>query len=654
MKYLTEKQQAIVHDLGYENDLDFLNHFPFRYEYRVTIPFNEWKEGDEVVFEGTLLSAFKSYRFGKNQTRTTFEVLVDEEIISVVIFNRPYLKQEHYAQRIIVHGTYNGKFKFLAKSVTNQPLEQQLGIKPVYATKQGIKQFEITRLIQKILNHVELKDIIPQDFVAKYRLLHRQTALKYLHMPDNDVQIQAAYRTLKYEEFLMYQLYGQMNQMNRLEKSPLSIDQDALNAKIKSLPYLLTADQLIALEDIVKDLKAPRQMNRLLQGDVGSGKTVVAVLAALCVIKQGYQVCFMVPTDVLMEQHVLSIKQLIPEVKIASLSQSTSDKPSVMDAISKGDVDLIIGTHALFQEKVSFKKLGLIIIDEQHRFGVRQRESLINKSDKPDILLLSATPIPRTLAASLFFDLDVSTIETYPSFRKPINTVFIEENSMRSIMDDVHDRLSKKEQIYIVCPAIEESTNMRGVRTVSAIYDQMVQALKGYRIGMLHGQMKAQEKDDIMKQFKQGSIDVLVCTTVIEVGIDVHNANTMIIYNAELFGLATLHQLRGRVGRGAIQGVCYLLSDNKDDAKKRLELMTHVNNGFDLSLEDLRNRGMGDLLGSRQSGIPNFILGDVVKDVAILNQAKLDAHEILHHPHNQDYKNIIDIVRINKNGIDGV
>lgn len=617
---LTDKQRQIIHDLGYDNAQEFLKHYPFRYEFLFEKDIETWEKGDTVVIHGQLVSSFSTFRFGKNRSRTSFKVMYQKEVISVTMFNMPFLRDSNYSNGIVVVGVVQENGSLVSKKVTNQPLDKVVGIDPVYPTKAHIKQHEIKRLIKKILKNETVENIVPEKFITEYRLLSRKKALSMIHFPKSQSEIALAARTLKYEEFLLYHVANALNAEDRSKGKAIKISNTLINSVINELPFKLTEDQMKSLTEILNDLGSNQRMNRLLQGDVGSGKTIVALLSAIPMIEAGYQVAFMVPTEILMEQHLHSIKNLFPKLSVRALSSSISGKK---ETISE---DLVIGTHALFQEDVKFSRLGMVIIDEQHRFGVNQRKALINKGELVDVLMLTATPIPRSLAASLYFDLDVSTIASYPSYRKQTKTYFIKENSIRSILDDLHNI---NDQMYVVCPSIEPD-DRRGVRDVYSIYKQFVKLFPDKVVAVLHGKMKTEEKESIMHNFAIGKIDILVSTTIIEVGIDVHTANTMIIYNAEMFGVSTLHQLRGRVGRGDTQGVCYLLSGQKtEEAMARLTLMESESDGFKLSLMDLKQRGMGDILGERQSGLPHFILGDIETDQNILAQAKLDAKKIV-------------------------
>lgn len=401
----------------------------------------------------------------------------------------------------------------------------------------------------------------------------------------------------------------------------------------RNLKFDLTNDQKKAVNEIFIDLHSNHCMMRLLQGDVGCGKTLVAGLASYACVVAHQQVAFMAPTEILAKQHVVSLEKLFEgfDVRVALYcsSMKKSEKVEILNQLKKGAIDILVGTHALFQDDVEYRELGLVITDEQHRFGVDQRRKLLSKGKKVDMLLMSATPIPRTLASSLYGDLDVTTIEEYPKGRSETITQYIASKSMKPILNEVLEKIDGGMQCYVVCPSIEENEDL-SMRSVVSIYEGMRKTLPNYRIGLLHGQMKSEEKDEIMEQFIQHKIDILVSTTVIEVGVDVKNANIMVIYDANRFGLSQIHQLRGRVGRGHIQGVCYLLSDTKDEeAIARLKKLEETRDGFEIARFDLMMRGPGDILGKRQSGLPSFILGDCVNDSNILTIAKNDALEIM-------------------------
>jgi ATP-dependent DNA helicase RecG len=390
-------------------------------------------------------------------------------------------------------------------------------------------------------------------------------------------------------------------------------------------------------------------MYRLLQGDVGSGKTLVAALGLYATFLSGKQGALLAPTEILAKQHYKSLKTLFrpTNVKIEVLysALSTLKKKDLLDKLVNKEIDILVGTHAILQDNVVFNDLGMVVADEQHRFGVKQREKLREKGDKVDFLLMSATPIPRTLAMILYGDMDISTIETMPKGRKPVKTYLINENSFMSVIDEIEEKLALNEQIYIICAAIEESENFEARNTVD-IYNNLKEYFDGrYNVGLLHGKMKSEEKEDVMEEFSKNKIQILISTTVIEVGVNVVNATVMIIYDAHRYGLSQLHQLRGRIQRGNKEGICYLLTDSKDEESlNRLNVLLKSNNGFEISAEDLRLRGPGDILGTRQSGVPGFILGDIFKDTKIINQSRIDAKEIIENKDKPDNNRFIKLI----------
>ena len=419
----------------------------------------------------------------------------------------------------------------------------------------------------------------------------------------------------------------------------------------KTLAFSLTEDQIKTIEEILADLKSDHIMYRMVQGDVGCGKTLVAAFGMYACVLAHKQAAFLAPTEILAKQHGNNLKKIFHDyeiqVEVLYASLKTQEKKDILERLARNEIDILVGTHALFQEGVEFHDLGMVVADEQHRFGVAQRKKMLEKGDKVDFLLMSATPIPRTLAISLYGDMDVSTIQTLPSGRQKITTKLVHARSMSSILDFVLEKIDEGNQCYVVCPAIEKNEDYE-MRNVTDIYQGMQASLgRRYQIGLLHGKMSAQEKDAVMKAFVEGDLQILVSTTVIEVGVDVANANIMVIYDAHRFGLSQIHQLRGRVGRGSQPGYCFLLSDSKDpDSLQRLKVCEKTNDGFVIARYDLALRGPGDILGTRQSGVPGFILGDVIQDANILEVAREDAQALLKHIHDPGYeqiKNYIDM-----------
>ncbi len=619
---LTDKQSRIILDLEYKSPAQFLFHFPNRYDISENKAYDDWEIGDKISIKAKLASPFRHVYFARNRAVTNFAIEYDGQIVRVSIFNRPYLKTNHYQDGIIINGTVEKDNKVLAQSVQKVEELPSIVIKPVYSSKQHIRQYEIQRLMRKLLDEITLKDVVPETLQKQRNLMKRSEAMEYIHFPDSKEHLEKALYTIKYEEFLMYHLKNLYSESFNKEGISRNIKE---NSHIKDLPFKLREDQVLAYKEISEDLNSNHKMNRLLQGDVGSGKTIVAFLLALAMMDASYQVAFMVPTDLLLHQHANNFKELFPNIEFAILNQNSDE--SVYEKLKNNEVKFVIGTHSLFQDRCEFANLGMVIIDEQHRFGVKQRNQLINKGKDVDVLMLSATPIPQTLAHSLFLNLDVSTLNH--SRENKVDTYYVKENSIQSIQKNLENSLRNKEQIYVVCPAIEEGER-EGIKNVEEIHYHLSREFSMFNVTMLHGRMNAEEKAAILNDFSSGKIDVLVSTSVIEVGIDVHNANTIVIYNAEQFGLATLHQMRGRVGRGTERGSCYLLSskDNEENIE-RLEALVKYDDGFKLSEIDLKQRGMGDLLGLRQSGLPQFYLANIFDDIEILETSKKDAEYLI-------------------------
>ncbi len=631
---LTLKQELIIEKLNYTDPHDFLKHYPIRYDFLALKPVQEWQEKDVVVIHGPLIGDFKRFSFGRNRAGIQFMVEYEQQLIRCTFFARLFVKKEQYENGITVIGSVS-KGAIIVKSLNQKPIEESLGIKPIYSLKSGIKNHEIHNLMKKILKKESFHNLLPESLINKYRLSDRDTAMREIHFPQNPNRLRDALRTLKYEEFLAYHLSLMLQSFEHTQGfAKVGKDIDDL---ISHLPFDLISDQEIAVNEIITDLKSNRKMQRMLQGDVGSGKTIVAFLAAIYVMRSKYQVAMMAPTELLARQHFESFKRFFPDIPVYLLTQDVKDKALVLELLKKESTLFVIGTHALFQDSVEFINLSFVIIDEQHRFGVDQRQRLIHKGEQVDSLMLSATPIPRSLARALFFDQEVSSITQYPQHRKETETFLIQENSIRSIVDILTLQLQKREQIYVVCPSIYEDERAH-VKNVYALEEQLSYVFEDYTVGVLHGQMSADEKTNVMNKFINNEIQVLICTTIIEVGVDVHNANTMVVYNAEQFGLATLHQLRGRVGRGKQAGQCYYLSKSEHE---RLEALLESSDGFELSLKDMRFRGFGDVLGKRQTGMPQFILADVIEDEKILNVSRDDAIEISKHQEESQYQSII-------------
>lgn len=634
---LTDKKIELLKQLEIENVEQLLTHYPFRYEKIVLKPYSEWEKEEKVTCEGEIIKAVKILRFGKNRSMSKFSILYDEEEIECTIYNRPWASAFPYGKMITVMGTYQGQNKMILSNYNLQPLNEQLGIHPIYSTRDGMSQKDWQKMIDKAIQHglSEVEDLIPECYRTKYQLLHKQQALYCIHKPRNMNDVKQAIRTLKYEEFLLFQCCMQEMKAVNGQASGIAkhFSMEEVQELQRTLPFELTTGQQSAIDDILMDMQSNRNMMRLIQGDVGCGKTMVAAFALYACVCSHKQGAFMAPTELLAKQHVKNLKNIFKDfdvnVELYCSSIKPKEKRFVLEALLNNEIDILVGTHALFQEDVHFYDLGLVVADEQHRFGVSQRRRLLAKGEKVDFLLMSATPIPRTLATSLYGDLDVSTIDSLPANRSTITSKYLKSATMKPILDEVLKLVDEGNQCYVVCPSIETNDEYH-IKGVEEIYAGMLKTLgKKYRIALLHGKMSPEEKDAIMLDFVDHEIDFLVSTTVIEVGVDVKNANLMVIYDAHRFGLSQIHQLRGRVGRGNKPGFCYLLSQSSDaDSIHRLKILEKTIDGFEIARQDLMLRGPGDLLGTRQSGIPSFILGDCVADSNILEIARNDAQEI--------------------------
>lgn len=645
---VTPKKKEILNSMGIDSVEDLLTHYPFRYEENVVKPFDEWEKEEKVFFEGLIISSPRLSRFGYKKSVTRFKVLYDEEEIDLTLFNRPWIQNFKVNSKITISGKYEGNYKVTVMQYNSQPIEEQLGIVPVYNVKDGINQRDLRKYMKNALEAFQIGNFIPADLQQKYKLIDKHKALYYIHFPVKREMLKQSMRCLKYEEFLKFQLKMQYykHQNEEITKQAKEFDEAKIYKAIDNLPFKLTDDQMNAIKDILEDLKSNHIMYRLVQGDVGSGKTLVAVMAMYASALSGQQSAFLAPTEILAKQHMANVSKVLEpygvRVELLFSSLATKEKKRVNEELRNGEIDVIVGTHALFQNEVEYHNLGLVIADEQHRFGVEQRRKLLEKGENVDFLLMSATPIPRTLATSLYGDMDVSSIEELPKGRKPIITTLVKESSMRTILQDVLSYIDEGNQCYIVCPAIERNDEYV-MRNVEELYENMRSTLpEKYRMHYLHGKMSTEEKDEIMQSFVNKEFDILIATSVIEVGVDVKDANIMVIYDAERFGLSQIHQLRGRVGRGDKQGYCYLLTKSKDpDSLKRLQILCDSNDGFEISKQDLMIRGPGDMLGKRQSGIPGFILGDIIMDDNILEVAKQDATDLLgnldHYPQIKQY-----------------
>lgn len=645
---ISEKKQEVLKNLNILCVEDLLTHYPFRYEHIEIIPFEKWQKDDKIAMEGVIVDRAHVMRLGGKKSITRFRVMNEEGEFAISLFNRPWVSQFQAGSKITILGRYDGNYRITALQYNFKPLQEQVGMEPVYTLRDGITQRDIRKYIDKAWEAIgsTIEDFIPKEYMEKYRLISRQQALYFIHHPKSFESVKQSLRHLKYEEFFKFQLA--MQAMKTQESIVVSghakhFDPSDVWDLQKELKFSLTKDQTQAIEEILQDLASDTVMYRMLQGDVGCGKTLVAAFGMYACVMSHKQAAMMAPTEILAKQHAQNLKTLFQDfevqVEVLYSSLKTSEKQEILQRLKNNEIDIIVGTHALFQEDVTFYDLGMVVADEQHRFGVGQRRKLIEKGDKVDFLLMSATPIPRTLALSLYGDMDVSTIQELPKGRMPIQTRLVRSASMGPILEEVLTLIDEGNQCYVVCPAIEKNEDTN-VKNVTDIYEGMRASLgRRYQIALLHGRMSAAEKDDVMKSFKANEIQILISTTVIEVGVDVANANVMVIYDAHRFGLSQIHQLRGRVGRGQKKGYCYLLTSTKEeDSLKRLKILETTSDGFEVSRADLSLRGPGDILGTRQSGVPGFILGDVIQDANILEVARDDACEVIQHI--EDYPKI--------------
>ena len=650
---LTSKRLTVLHQLGLYTTDDLLMYYPYRYETITSSAFADWKIKDKVWFEGEVVQLPRSWRKGRLVT-TTFQVRSQEQILTITIFNRPWAKSLNLNQSLTIQGVYQGNSKVTAISYDTKPLAEHAAITPIYSIKAGIRQKTLQTIIYSVLNQLqdEIIDDIPDEFRQAYRLLTLKVAYRCIHIPSSMIEVQAAVRTLKYAEFLRFFTAIQLMRSTdgiRITKKPKIFSSKKIQQAIQSLSFELTADQKDTLEKILNDMGSTYTMYRLVQGDVGCGKTVVATLALYAAFLSGYQGAMLAPTEILARQHYISVNQVLApfgvKTEVLYSALMPAKKKEILEDVASGKINILIGTHSMIQDSVTFHKLGLTIADEQQRFGVSQRKALKQKGEQVDFLLMSATPIPRTLAASLFGDMDVSTIETMPAGRITPVTTLVKENSFRTVLDDVKCLLKSGRQLYVICAAVDENEEYHA-RNVYDTTESIQKLFPQYKVACLHGRMTADEKQAIMQAFNTNDIQILVSTTVVEVGVNVVNATGMIIYDADRFGLSQLHQLRGRIQRGSEQGYCWLLTASHEErVLQRLEVLVKSNNGFEISYEDLRLRGPGDILGTRQSGVPDFILGNIVEDTAMINQARKDALKVMESADNPDYQILLETVR---------
>ena len=656
IKGVGPKMLGNLKTLNINNLEDLLSYYPYRYDIFEPINLDENYNGERVainvIVETTATTAFIKRNFNKLQFRCNH----NNKTMYAVIFNRAFLKPHIViGKTITLVGKYDiKKNTFICDDIKLTPLEKK-EIIPIYHTKKDIKNSELRKIMENaIIDNAASYNYVPSEFIEKYNMISKKQALRMIHLPHNFEEIKKASFYLKYEELFLFMFkIGYMKKDNEnIKKEEKHFNDEDITKFINSLPFSLTDSQNEALDLILKDLKSNNKMNRLVLGDVGSGKTVISFISMYASFLSGYQSVLMAPTEVLARQHFESainyFKDSKINIEILVGSMTKKEKETVKDKLIRGDIDILIGTHAIIEESVIFYRLGLVITDEQHRFGVKQREILKSKGEVPDALYMSATPIPRSYALTLYGDLDVSFITHKPGGRKEIITKLKKFSELKEVLSHILEEIKQGHQVYVVASLIDdnEELDLKSVETLKEKFNLAFQ--NKIPIEILHGKLKQKEKDEIMARFKNNETKILISTTVIEVGVDVKNATIMVIFDADRFGLATLHQLRGRVGRNSLESYCYLISDKESE---RLKVLEESNDGFYISEKDLELRGEGDLFGIRQSGVKTFKIANLKNDLKIMLQAKSDSEEYINseaYKNNMSYYKIIkDLDRLN-------
>ena len=658
LKGVGDKTAKALFSLNLKSVEDVLNYFPREYEFR-----GEYKKVDEMIngemaaFIGEVYAFYPYKKFAKNKGYGKIVFKNGKDFVTGVWFNQPYIyKTFQIGEKVFLYGKVeikNGKVEMKDIQHSKAQEKDAREIYPIYCLNKNITQNSIRKITQEALKNKDiLNEFLPNEILKRYNLLEYKDAIENIHYPKSKGLLEASKNRLKFNELLLLNLSILMarDEFNKnKEGSAIGISKELINLK-ESLPFSLTNAQSKVVREVLENMTHNTPMNRLVQGDVGSGKTIVAIIAMFNVVKMGYQASMMAPTEILAFQHFESISKVLSgfNIKVELITGSTTKKQKqlIIEKIKNGEIDILVGTHALIEDNVEFKNLALVITDEQHRFGVRQRAKMVNKGKNPHVLVMTATPIPRTLAIFMYGDMDISIIDELPPGRQEIETYYIDSTKRERAFNFIKKEINKGRQCYIVCPLVEESEKLDLKSATEMIEELENTHFKNYSLGLLHGKMKQKDKDNIMAEFKNGNINILVSTTVIEVGVNVPNASVMYIENAERFGLSQLHQLRGRVGRGEYKSYCILSSDSKtNESKERMKIMTSTTDGFVVAEKDMQLRGFGEFFGTRQHGIFQFKVADIFKDIKVLKLTRDIAKDIIEKKSNEEYNNLLNQVR---------
>ena len=644
IKGIGPKTVNILRRLGINNTLDLINYYPFRYDIIKRSDINLLGQDNKIIIDGVVETNAVVTYMRNHKDKMDFSLNVGSKILKVTIFNRGFYKNKIIVgTKLTVIGKYDKRKNLVVCSdIKFSLLGDTTKIEPIYHVTTGINSLQLNNIIKSV--DVDIIDYVPNYLNEKYSFLSKDNSIKEIHNPSNLNNLKLAINKLKYEELFIFMLKMNYLKSKKMQKGlQRDVSKDKVLDFINNLPFKLTADQEKAVKDIYYDLVSDKRMNRLLQGDVGSGKTIVSFIALYINYLAGYQGALMAPTEILARQHYNNLVKLLPNVKVGLLTGKlkAKEKKEIYTGLENGSIDIIIGTHALISEDVKYFNLGLVITDEQHRFGVNQRSNLKNKGIMPDVLYMSATPIPRTYAITLFGDMDISSIKTKPAGRKEIISYLKKESEIKDVLMMMYEQLKLGHQIYVIAPLIEESEKIQ-LENVIKLRDKMNLAFgKLFTVGMMHGKLSNKEKEEVMNDFKENKIQILISTTVIEVGVDVANATMMVVFDSYRFGLSALHQLRGRVGRSNLQSYFIMISNQEAE---RLKILTKTNDGFEVSEADFKLRGSGDLFGTRQSGDMQFKLADLKKDFKIVVKAKEDSLEFMNN-YNSHYQYIYDVLK---------